>query len=47
MTVNYHHGHFPPKDIDWSQLIPLIGPANAAIIVCGRKTMVSECNYVD
>ncbi len=31
MTVNYHHGHFPPKGIDWSQLIPLIGPANAAI----------------
>lgn len=31
MTVNYHYGHFPPKDIDWSQLIPLIGPANAAV----------------
>jgi len=31
MSVNYHYGNFPPKDIDWSQLIPLIGPANAAI----------------
>jgi Fic family protein len=29
--VNYHYGKFPPEDIDWITLIPLIGPANAAI----------------
>jgi Fic family protein len=31
MTVQYHYGQFPPKEIDWPQLIPLLGPANAAI----------------
>lgn len=31
MTVNYHYGHFPPKNIDWAQLIPFLGSANAAI----------------
>ena len=31
MSVDYHHGLFPPESIDWSKLIPLIGPANAAI----------------
>lgn len=30
-AVNYHLGHFPPTSIDWQQLLPLIGPANAAI----------------
>ncbi|EKA3900133.1 MloA protein, putative [Vibrio cholerae] len=30
-AVQYHLGLFPPKDIDWAQLIPHIGPANAAI----------------
>jgi Fic family protein len=29
--VPYHLGRFPPKDFDWHQLIPLIGPANAAL----------------
>ena len=29
--VQYHYDKFPPKDLDWSQLIPLIGPANAAL----------------
>ena len=29
--VNYHYGKFPPKDIDWKLVIPLIGPANAAL----------------
>jgi len=29
--VQYHYGKFPPTDIDWSRLIPLIGPANAAL----------------
>jgi len=27
----YHYGKFPPKNIDWLRLIPLIGPANAAL----------------
>lgn len=29
--IKYHTGCFPPKDIDWSQLIPLLGPASAAL----------------
>jgi Fic family protein len=29
--VHYHAGRFPPRDIQWERLIPLIGPANAAI----------------
>ena len=29
--VQYHEGKFPPSDLNWSQLIPLIGPANAAV----------------
>ena len=29
--VPYHIGGFPPVNIDWTQLLPLIGPANAAI----------------
>lgn len=29
--VSYHLGRFPPNDIDWPKLIPLIGPASAAV----------------
>lgn len=29
--VRYHLGKFPPKELDWSKLIPLIGPANAGL----------------
>lgn len=29
--VTYHIGQFPPPTLDWPQLLPLIGPANAAI----------------
>ena len=29
--VHYHEGLFPPADLDWQKLIPLIGPANAAV----------------
>lgn len=31
MPVEYHTGSFPPKQLDWTTLIPLIGPASAAI----------------
>jgi Fic family protein len=31
MAVQYHQGKFPPRDIDWPRLLPLIGPANAAV----------------
>jgi len=31
MSVVYHLGRFPPPTLDWPQLIPLIGPANAAV----------------
>ena len=29
--VHYHLGQFPPRELDWPQLIPLIGPANAGL----------------
>jgi Fic family protein len=29
--VRYHLGQFPPKTLDWGQLIPLLGPASAGI----------------
>lgn len=29
--VQYHYGKFPPQNVNWERLIPLIGPANAAI----------------
>ena len=32
MAVNYHTGEFPPDDrVEWSKLIPLLGPTSAAI----------------
>lgn len=29
--IHYHYDQFPPKTLDWEKLIPLIGPASAAI----------------
>ena len=29
--IRYHLGKFPPKQLDWDRLIPLIGPANGAL----------------
>ena len=29
--VQYHYAKFPPSTMDWSRLIPLIGPASAAL----------------
>ena len=29
--VHYHMGRFPPQKLDWEKLVPLIGPANAAL----------------
>jgi Fic family protein len=31
MAVQYHLGGFPPTEIDWPRLIPLIGPSSAAV----------------
>jgi Fic family protein len=31
MPVYYHSGQFPPAELDWKRLIPLIGPANAGL----------------
>jgi Fic family protein len=31
MAVHYHLGAFPPAELDWPQLIPLLGPASAAV----------------
>ncbi|MEA1863774.1 MAG: Fic/DOC family N-terminal domain-containing protein [Euryarchaeota archaeon] len=30
-VIRYHEGRFPPERLDWAQLVPLIGPANAAV----------------
>lgn len=30
-TVMYHEGRFPPDCLDWDRLVPLIGPASAAM----------------
>ena len=29
--VQYHYGLFPPSNIEWEHLIPLLGPASAAL----------------
>ena len=29
--VDYHYGKFPPKNLDWLQLVPHIGPASRAL----------------
>ncbi|MDD2459814.1 MAG: Fic/DOC family N-terminal domain-containing protein [Kiritimatiellia bacterium] len=31
MAVQYHLDKFPPRKLEWERLIPLIGPANAAL----------------
>lgn len=31
MAVHYHLGGFPPAELDWTQLIPLLGPTSAAV----------------
>lgn len=31
MAVHYHLGRFPPAELDWPQLIPLLGPTAAAV----------------
>jgi Fic family protein len=30
-AVGYHEGRFPPASLDWARLIPILGPASAAI----------------
>ncbi len=30
-SVQYHMGAFPPKELDWPQLIPLLGPAREGL----------------
>ncbi len=29
--IHYHEKEFPPRELDWELLVPLIGPANAAL----------------
>ena len=31
MVVHYQQGKLPPTELVWPKLLPLIGPANAAI----------------
>jgi Fic family protein len=30
-AVHYHYGEFPPAQLDWTRLIPLLGPTSAAV----------------
>lgn len=30
-ATRYHEGQFPPQQLDWQRLVPLIGPASAAV----------------
>lgn len=30
-AVQYHYGAFPPAELEWKKLIPLVGPASAAL----------------
>jgi Fic family protein len=30
-TVHYHEGQFPPRELDWVKLIPLLGTTSAAV----------------
>lgn len=30
-SVYYHQGRFPPRNLDWERLVPLIGPSTAAV----------------
>lgn len=29
--IHYHEGKFPPENLDWARMVPLIGPASAAV----------------
>lgn len=41
--VHYHQGSFPPSKLDWPRLIPLLGPASAALArYDGMLTAVPE-----
>lgn len=31
MSTRYHAGKFPPRDLDWLRIVPLLGPASAAV----------------
>ncbi len=31
--VRYHNGAFPPSNLDWSRLVPLLAPAAAALLI--------------
>jgi Fic family protein len=45
--VQYHYGQFPPENVDWSKLISLIGPANAALArYDGALTVVPNSNIL-
>lgn len=46
-VVHYHLGHFPPKSLDLNRLLPLVGPANAALArYDGILTAVPNANVL-
>ena len=47
MAVHYHQGKFPPAQIDWPQLIPLLGPTAAAVArYDGTLTAIPNANVL-
>jgi Fic family protein len=47
MAVRYHLGAFPPSEIDWARLVPLIGQANAALArYDGLVTAIPNANIL-
>jgi Fic family protein len=47
MVINYHTDKFPPQDLDWQRIVPLIGPAQAAIAHYGGiLTAVPNANVL-
>ena len=50
-VVKYHEGRFPPRELDWPQLLPLIGPESGDLNVSGptehRGEAVGFLNLTD
>jgi len=48
LSIKYHYGKFSSKKIDWSRLIPLIDPANAALVrYDGTLTAIPSSSITD
>lgn len=41
-AVLYHQDRFPPAALDWPRLIPLLGPAAAAVLAFPTLLNIAE-----